>query len=119
MEILEFHDSLLVGIEEGVTDLALSFEWVFVYVGDQLVRQEGGVLHFVGAKDWRVGNKAGTPRLKWEYGRVLDLSLESGIGKLLVEWVGSDAPWGETPDVEMVSFAYMTFSWHPQFVHAD
>lgn len=119
MEILEFHDSLLVGIEEGGPDLTLSFERVFVYVGDQLVRQEGGVLHFVGAKDWRVGDKAATPHLKGEYARVLDLSLETGIGALLVEWVDSDAPWGEVPDVERMTFAYMTFSWHPQFVHAD
>lgn len=116
MEMREFHDALVVGVDPTGTDLRLRLERVSVYEEDRLVRQEGGVLHFEGLHDCRVDDEAATPRLELEYGRVLDWALENGAGRFLIEWVGH-APASE--QMSDLTFRFQAFAWHPQFEHSD
>jgi hypothetical protein len=115
-ETIEFHDALVVEFETAEADLRVRLERVSVYEGDRLVRQEGGVLRFEGVHDSEVDGHAALPQLELEYGSVLDWTLERGVCRFLIDWVGHAPSMHRLRDW---TFRFRAGTWKAEFEHAD
>lgn len=114
--VLELHDSVIVGVEREGEDVRLRIEWVYVYSGEMLVRQEGGRLLLAGLRDCRVDGEPADLELQLEDGEVLSWSLERGNGSFVIQWCAY-APARQC--VATWTFRYGACRWFPEFVHGD
>jgi hypothetical protein len=113
---IEFHDSLIVGVDSDTEGLTLHMERVFLYQGDTLARQERGTLRLHGVSASTIDGSADGFRLQLEYGRVLDWAFDDGVGRFLVEWIAFTPP--EQQLVEW-TFRYQAVRWEAVAVHSD